>query len=174
MDKNKKNLSPDLKAVYDRVMNTKITPRPQAPPPAPTPQPPSTPPVPQEITPPEVKMPEATISTPPPPDTNRPQMVTETIPPKSSVDLSPVGPEPSSSDQPFLSSLPPRPLNAISSEPFVFSGGKSSSKETPEAHESTTPAPAHGAKLSSKIILGLFILFLVVYSFFWAKIFNLF
>ena len=202
MDPKQKNLSPELKAIYDRVMNTKITSRPQeATPaipgeqtqkPAPQEQPAAPPPQPAMNTPmlrtEVISAPEPTIaqqSTPPPPSLPEaaPVMPQEAplAPTKSSVDLSPIEPETTApaSSQGFLSSLPPRPLNSLSQEPFVFTAGKSDQpKNDKEKSESSAqPAekgPSAGGKISSKIIIGLLVVFLGVYSLFWAKMFGLF
>ncbi len=200
MDPKQKNLSPELKAIYDRVMNTKITSRPQEVTPAIPGEATQKPAQEQPITPPQ-----STVNTPilrtevietppaaPTPQQPTPEPVTmqaaptmpqeaPLAPTKSSVDLSPIEPETTApaSSQGFLSSLPPRPLNSLSQEPFVFTAGKSDQpKNDKEKSESSTqPAekgPSAGGKISSKIIIGLLVVFLGVYSLFWAKMFGLF
>lgn len=199
MDPKQKNLSPELKAIYDRVMNTKITSRPQEVTPAipgeqtqkPAQEQPITPPQPTVNTP---ILRTEVIETPPAPTPQHPTAEPVTMqakpvmpqeaplaPTKSSVDLSPIEPEATAPDssQGFLSSLPPRPLNSLSQEPFVFTAGKSDQpKNDKEKIESSTqPAektPSSGGKISSKIIIGLLVVFLGVYSLFWAKMFGLF
>ncbi len=200
MDPKQKNLSPELKAIYDRVMNTKITSRPQEVTPAIPGEATQKPAQEQPITPPQ-----STVNTPilrtevietppaaPTPQQPTPEPVTmqaapvmpqeaPLAPTKSSVDLSPIEPETTApaSSQGFLSSLPPRPLNSLSQEPFVFTAGKSDQpKNDKEKSESSTQpsekGPSAGGKISSKIIIGLLVVFLGVYSLFWAKMFGLF
>lgn len=185
--KSQKNLSPELKAVYDRVMNTKISARPGAPAPIPVGPRPATQNAPIPAVKPllqtEVISDAQQTATEPAPlqkpeQVTAPQVVQEPKP-ATAPDLSPIEPSQDSSST-FLSSLPPRPLNSISDQPFVFTGGKSTSpdpkKEEPKEEQKTdaTAAQAAPSKVSGKIIMGLLVVFLVVYSLFWAKIFNIF
>ena len=92
----------------------------------------------------------------------------------SSISYCPNG---SFSAQGFLSSLPPRPLNSLSQEPFVFTAGKTDQPKNDKNEATAQPAektPSAGGKISSKIIIGLLVVFLGVYSLFWAKMFGLF
>lgn len=195
MDPKQKNLSPELKAIYDRVMNTKITTRPQEAAPAipgeqtqePAQEQPASPPQPTVNTP---LLRTEVIETPPSPPQQptaepvamqaAPAMPQEASPQpaKSSVDLSPIEPESAPpSSQGFLSSLPPRPLNSLSQEPFVFTAGKTDQPKNDKNEATAQPAektPSAGGKISSKIIIGLLVVFLGVYSLFWAKMFGLF
>lgn len=190
--KSQKNLSPELKAIYDRVMNTKVSSRPQTP----TAQPqqaaqpsnnPSAKPIlkteiisntPLPAAPPQTENPAPQQAQHAPETTSQPSAIPEPQP-SNAPDLSPIE-APSDQSGPFLSSLPPRPLNSMSDQPFVFTGGKTTStppKETPQPdqkNETPQTDAKGGNRLSSKIIIGLLVVFLVVYSLFWAKIFNIF
>lgn len=152
-DSNKppQNLSPDLKQIYDRVMNTPANGGSATPPPPPASTPtPTTPPVasPQNQTVPPVA----------------PQ-------PKPSLEINPtISPQPpmqSAEPEPFLTSAPPRPLQgSVGVKSFAL--GKEKKAES-------SPAPA-GAKEEkkgmSKVLIAILIgIFFIAWSFFWVVFF---
>lgn len=155
MDDTNKNLSPDLKQAYDRVMNIPVggtTPpspaAPQAIPPAPTIPVPG-----PSITPPISGLSQTPPSSPPP--------VTEpSAPPQSE------GPH-----TPFLSSVPPHPVSETGT--FVFSD-KKGVNPAPAAHPDAVSVAKSGTKLSGPIIAVLITVLVIVWTVFWAKFFKIF
>lgn len=116
MDPKKQELTPELKQIYDRVMNTQVKP-------SPAPQ-------------------QAPTATPPPPQAQQAPNQT--------------------SQESFLSSVPPRPVTAAQS--FAFSG------KTAESQEAES-----GKKMDAgKIIAAGVVILVIVWAVFWAKFFELF
>lgn len=161
MDPKKQALTPELKQIYDRVMSTQVSGQQAA---ATT-----TPSTPQQTatTPPVVpSTPEPTTTLGDLASVTTPPVATPVVP----VSSAPVTPPPAPVDNTFLSSTPPRPL--ADTKPFVFSGKVEKPKE--EAHNDTVHAqPATGKKMSSKIIVMLVGVLVVVWGLFWAKFFGL-
>lgn len=141
MDKKQTNLSPELKEIYDRVMNTSAAPKP------------STPPTP----PPHVEAPSSAHPTPPS------QALHETPPaPHTSAGIT-MPSLPDSADQ-ALTSSPPRPVSiADGTKPFSFSGTASAPKE-----EAKPGGKKSGISLPILIVLG--IAFIAVWGVFWLVI----
>ncbi len=153
-DQNKppQNLSPDLKQIYDRVMNTpaKGGATPTPPPPAqaaPVPPQPKTP---------------ATDSQNPPSSVPAGQKVAA---PSDNPSIQPQPPiQSAETSQPFLTSAPPRPLQgSVGVKSFALGKDK---KEEPKAQ-------ASGEKkgLSKTLIIILAVIFFVAWSFFWVVFF---
>lgn len=157
MDSNKQNLTPELKAIYDRVMNTPVGSPPGGNPPAPG----STPPTP---TPPQPPTPSSS-QPPPPTPSEAPPVPTPATPPESAAPLP---------------SIPPRQIDTTD-KPFVFSA--SNKQETKqEKHDSEQPQPeaastneAPKKKLLSPPVMALGgVAFLILYAVIWLKIFKFF
>ena len=152
-DQNKtpQNLSPDLKQIYDRVMNT------PAAKPAPTAPAAMTPPA-IPTTPPATASPD--ISRPTPPAPPKPEVANPSVIPQSP--MANVAP-PTSND--FLSSTPPRPLQG-SVGVQSFSLGKDKKEET--KIDDVKPEKK-GISRSLIIILG--VVFFAAWTFFWVIFF---
>ena len=163
MDPKKQELNPELKEIYDRVMNTQVKSEgqpqsaPSQPPPA-TPQAPSAPP--------------GTVRNPAPP-------------PAGQSDLG--GATADAERDPFFSPPPQRaPSTAVSlhsqpgslapagagaqSAPFVFTGSKLTTSREPNASQSQTYT---NKKLSGPIIAVLVAVIIVAWALFWAKFFGI-
>ncbi|OIP57405.1 MAG: hypothetical protein COX79_00420 [Candidatus Levybacteria bacterium CG_4_10_14_0_2_um_filter_36_16] len=151
MDDKKQGLTPELKQIYERVMNTPAssTPAPAAQPVVPpqTPPPVTTPPQAQQAAP---LTPPPTIQTGPAPATN----INITLPPSPS----------------------PRALNDTgTSKPFVFSSDvKKPGGSQPVDTNRAVMAKKEGKKLSVKIIILLVVVLIIVWGVFWAKFFKFF
>ena len=145
MDQKNQNLTPELKQIYDRVMNTQVKQ-------PPTPAAASTGPIPApsnggQITPPTPQP----MAQPSPASTTQPSSL------------------PTNQPSGTLPSVPPRPLTD-DKKPFVFNGkveGEQNDTQ-PGTHA------AEGKKISgSVIVLGVAVL-IIVWGLLWAKIFGLF
>ena len=123
MDPKKQALTPELKQIYDRVMNTQVAGKtPAGPSPTPTTNIPNT---------------------PPPEASGQPNTA-----PLSNPAAAQTGVVPEPAAQPFLSSVPPRPV--ADTKQFVFTGKKI---ETPNASMGGAQVQVNGSKkLSGKII----------------------
>lgn len=148
MDQKKQNLTPELKEIYDRVMNTQVQNTPGAP------------------------MNGADAAKTPPIPENHPQntMAAPSMP-QATPNPTPVPPPPPTS-APAPSSAPnpaaPNPIGKSSN--FVFTGNKM----TTPAGTTTVQVNTGGKKISGMVIVGLVVVLLAVWAVFWAKIFGLF
>lgn len=143
--KKQQNLTPELKQIYERVMNTQVKKdEPQAP------------------------APQSTSSTTPPP-------AAPTIPvATSSTPTTPTVPQAPAQNEAFLSSVPPRPITD-SSKPFVFTGKAPKPEEhAQQPSGSPSATPTKSKKISTPIIAVLVIVLVVVWGVFWAKLLGLF
>ena len=175
MDSKKTNLTPELKEIYDRVMNTSAAPKaPAAPPPLPTtpaplvgaptltPPPtinpinaatsPQAPPMPQMPAAPTIGAPIDSPGMPPPP-----QM------PTMPTDLG----MPSPAEQ-ALSNTPARPL----SEGNTFSFNGVAHAPQPATATGAAVTPKKKAKISLPVLIVLGVVFIAVWGVFWAIIFG--
>ncbi len=156
---NKQNLTPELKEIYDRVMNTAAKPI--------TPQPAAS-------TPSALKPSEAAVS---PPAVSRPEAVPHAAPaatPEPVVDNPPsqdattqAGGAAVGESNEFLSSVSPRPLQDIGVKAFSFSGKKVTATTADEATPAATPAAKKGG-ISKPILITLIGVFIVIWSVTWA------
>ncbi len=144
--KKQQNLTPELKQIYERVMNTQVkkdTPQASA-----TPQP-------------------ATTTTTPPP-------ASPTTPPENTAPATPQTPQAPAQNEAFLSSVPPRPITD-SSKPFVFTGKAPKPEEhAQQPSGSPTATPTKSKKISTPIIVVLVVVLVIVWGVFWAKLLGLF
>lgn len=152
MDDKKQALTPELKQIYERVMNT-----PSASSAPTTPAPP-------------VVLPQT-----PPPAATAPSQTQQTIPatpPSAQTTTAPV-----TNTIPSLPSSQPRPLNDTgTSKPFVFTADvkKPGSTQQPIDTDRAVMAKKEGKKLSGKVIILLVVVLVIVWSVFWAKFFKFF
>lgn len=134
MDPKNTDLTPELKQVYDRVMNTQI------------------------------KTPESLSATPPSSQPSAPAP----LPSAPSQTPSTTPSNPTTGQDPFLSSLPPRPI--ADTKPFVFTGNKVT---THEENQSSRVKSSSSNKISVKIIGLVVVVLIVVWALFWTKLFGL-
>ncbi len=151
--KKQTNLTPELKEIYDRVMNTSAAPKPAA-----SPQSPSSP-----------------LASPTPPPT--PASPT-TPPPTSEPTMAPLGASPTTSPpgigmpntntaEEALTSSPPRPVSQVDgTKPFSFSGTASSTPATKDTSAKSLKKPV----ISMPILIVLGIAFVAVWAVFWLVI----
>jgi len=159
-DSNKapQNLSPDLKQIYDRVMNTPAKGG------SVTPPPPSTP----TSTPPPIATPTASPANPPQSVTVAPIVDNQ---PKPSAEINPtIPPQPpmqSVENEPFLTSAPPRPLQrSVGVKSFALG------KEKKEDSKPAIAGTATEKKGMSKVLIGILIgIFFIAWTFFWVVFF---
>lgn len=177
MDSKKTNLTPELKEIYDRVMNTSGTPVAKAV----TPQAPA-----QPVT-------TATSTEPNPPDTgmtNPPLSPTQTLTPQAApavpeqqapMPAQPSAPmpsmpslevptmqEPTPAEQ-ALSNTPARPV--AEGNTFAFNG--TAKNPTPPATTPTEVAKKKKAKISLPVIIVLGVVFILAWGIFWAIVLGL-
>lgn len=146
MDNKKTNLTPELKEIYDRVMNT-TAPQKAAPTPPPTPAQPN------PLTPPPTPPIHADIPSP----LNAPPAAAPVIPLQTPAEDA-------------LSSTPARPVSEIDNKAFSFSGTAST---PPAVSQTNKPASEKKeSKLSLPVLIVIGIVFLVVWGVFWAIIFG--
>ncbi len=145
MDPKKQDLTPELKQIYDRVMNTQVAGK-----------------TPAGLN----SAPDTPISSTPPTNTQSQSAATPLVNPT----ISQPGTTQESVSQPFLSSVPPRPI--ADTKPFVFTGKKIETSSTlPEGNQ----VQANGSKkMSGKIIAVSVGALIILWSVFWAKFFGLF
>lgn len=147
MDPKKQELNPELKEIYDRVMNTQAKSEAQ---------------------------PQSASSQPPPAAPQAPAAPPGTV-------LSPASPPPAgqsvlrgdtaeAKQDPFFSPQPQRSIT--DTKPFVFTGNKVTTPQTPYATQSQMN-PTSSKKVSGPIIAVLVVLLIVVWTLFWAKFFGL-
>lgn len=136
------DLSPDLKQIYDRVMNTPAKG-------APTPPPPTQPAA-------------------PPPNSTTPPPFTAVASPNPNAQKPPTPPTTTSEpeDQPFLTSAPPRPLQG-SIGVKSFSLGKENKESKPTANATSTDKKG----ISKTLIIILGVIFFAAWIFFWVVFF---
>lgn len=138
MDKKQTNLSPELKEIYDRVMNTSATPKPNV-----TPTPPTQ-------TPPQADKPSH-------PENQPAHAAAPSEMPKPGISMPSI---PDAADQ-ALTSSPPRPASTVDgTKPFSFSGTASTSKNDAKPGEKKS-------KISLPILIILGIAFIAVWGVFW-------
>lgn len=146
MDPKKQNLTPELKQIYDRVMNTQVKkPEPAAPVAAPT-----------------------TTTAP----NAAPQTPVAAANPNPTPTTAPQQPQPGGNvgNNAFLSSTPPRPLTG--DKTFVFTGNKMTTAQgTTEVH---APGTVAKKKISPPILIAGIVVGVVVWALIWAKVFGLF
>lgn len=145
MDPKKSNLTPELKEIYDRVMNTTATPK--TPPKAPT-----VPPAPKA-------------------DTQAPAMNSlNPTPTANAASLNSQQPTPA---EDALTNTPARPLS--SQNTFSFSGKAEPMPEAPSVSldETVGKKKKNQMKLSLPILIVLGIAFIVVWGLFWAVMFGI-
>jgi len=152
-NKTPQNLSPDLKQIYDRVMNTPATKSPSAPTtPAPV-TPPAVPPTPPTAA-------NRDMTHPTAPAMAKPEASNPSVIPQSP--MANVAP-PASND--FLSSTPPRPLQG-SVGVQSFSLGKDKKEET-----KTEDVKSEKKGISKSLIIILGVVFFAAWTFFWVVFF---
>lgn len=147
MDPKKQELNPELKEIYDRVMNTqaKSEAQPQS---APSQPPPATPQAPAA--------PPGTVRNPAPP------------PPVGQNILR--GATAEANQDPFFS--PPPQRSITDTKPFVFTGNKVTTPQAPYATQSQMNLTS-SKRVSGPIIAVLVVVLIVVWTLFWAKFFGL-
>lgn len=166
----KQNLSPDLKQIYDSIMNTPVKP-------GPTGNMSSTP-----LTSSPNGLNEA--SSPPPTSPSTPAMppLSSPVEPPAASTFTPSTlngvnpPSVSSSTPPLVNPLPsvePKPINNSSSTPFVFSSNQNGKKTTPNKTSNTAPHVPRGTPKLLFLLIPLGIIFLAVYAVFWMALFGL-
>lgn len=149
MDPKKQDLTPELKQIYERVMNTQVQKL--------APSPPSTTP---GTTPPAATS--APVSSPQPPIPNMPAGTPQAAQPPQA----PTTPQQGG----FLSSVPPRPLTDTQS--FAFTGNKVTTQPASQGHPQK--GIVEGKKISTPIIALLVVVLITAWGLFWAKFFGLF
>lgn len=174
MDSKKTNLTPELKEIYDRVMNTSggasavkatgaLPTTPATPPPANPLDPPSaTMPSPQPTTP----SPSAPIAPPQvgAPTTVNPTPVPPMTPPGGMPEMAPLQPN---AAEDALTSTPARPISEGNT--FAFSG---TAKPVPGMPGATPTKVKTKTKISLPIIIVLGVVFIIIWGVFWAIIFG--
>ncbi len=166
MDSKKTNLTPELKEIYDRVMNTSASTQAQ---PKATAEPlqPATPPPPTGTTAPSPATPQPTVSaTPPPPTVSAQPAATPVMPPPSSPSMPPM---PGTAED-ALSNTPPRPISEGNTFSYSGSTPSSSVMNAPQAAEAK--APKGKFKLTMPLLIGIGVVFIAVWGVFWAIIFG--
>lgn len=164
MDSKKANLTPELKEIYDRVMNTTGTPKPPAQPTTPaaaSPAPQSPPIQPQGM--PALNEP---LTPPPMPGPQQPPPVQPQFHGLQQPEPPPGAPSPA---EDALSSAPARPISQGGS--FSFSGGNVKGNNAPQ--NNTTSTVKKKALISKPILITLGLVFVAVWGIFWAIIFGL-
>lgn len=169
MDSKKANLTPELKEIYDRVMNTSGTPKPAAqnpqPPQQPLPQQNQMPQAPSMLQAPSMPSVGVPIQAPEVPVQNpNPQQPLQ----QPQLDSAPQMPGAPSVEAPTpaeeaLSSTPARPLNEGNT--FTFNG-----KEKPGAKPQEHPGEKKKMAISKPILVVLGLVFIAVWGVFWAII----
>ena len=151
MDNKKTNLTPELKEIYDRVMNTSAPQKPAPVPPQPNLSATTPPPI-------QIGIPNP-LNTPP---VNVPTMSTMPPPPDTSLN----GMTPAEN---ALSSAPARPVSEIDNKAFSFSG---TAPTPPPVPQTDKPVGKKESKMSLPVLIVIGIVFLVVWGVFWAIIFG--
>lgn len=141
--KKQQNLTPELKQIYERVMNTPVASQPTAQTPS---QPAQTPPV---TTQPDAVKPNVSAQTPPP----------------SPINQAPQTPNPAPPSTPPIN---PRPLTGGGNQ-FTFSSKTQEGQEVSK----TNISPKGKKGISAPIIGVLIVTLIAVWSLFWMKFFNL-
>lgn len=175
---NKQNLTPELKEIYDRVMNTAAKPVVPVPPTgskaatstigATTPEAPKTPAAEKPLT--------ATAATTPPVPINAPPTLPDVADQTATTQ---VGGDDAGSSGEFLSSVSPRPLQDIGVKSFSFSGKKVTATTADEINAKAADQTAGGgvpqAKkgISKPILIALMFVFIIVWAVFWAVFLGL-
>lgn len=146
MDPKKSNLTPELKEIYDRVMNTTATPK--TPPKAP--------------------------AAPPAPKADTTQTLSmDSLNPAPSVNTASLNPAPPTPAEDALTNTPARPLS--SQNTFSFSGKAEPMPEAPSVSldETAGKKKKNQMKLSLPILIALGIAFILVWGLFWAVMFGI-
>ena len=158
MDQKKQNLTPELKEIYDRVMNTQVQNAPGTPMNGNDAA--KTPPIPENH-------PQNTMTAPAAPQPSpvpNPSPVPPPPPPAAAQPAQPTQPATNATSNPAA----PNPIGKNSN--FVFTGNKM----TTPAGTATVQVNSGGKKISGMVIVGLVLVLLAVWAVFWAKIFGLF
>lgn len=180
MDAKKTNLTPELKEIYDRVMNTSASPQastpkatseplqPTAPKADPTPPPPPTPQ-------PQMPVAPATPNPAPPPPTAQPQMpaapVVDAPQPTAAAPVeNPSMPALPGSAEEALTSTPARPLSEGNT--FAFNGNTVNTAPPPKTEMNAGRTVKGKFKISIPMLLIAGLVFMVVWGVFWAIIFG--
>ncbi|MBF8250213.1 MAG: hypothetical protein HW400_814 [Candidatus Levybacteria bacterium] len=144
-------LDPKLREAYQRVMGTTI------------PTPPATPATPAQN---QTPSPAAEPTTPPPPQIQPEPIPTPDIEP-------PIQPEPFSIPQPAIDPNPqPIPAGGQTSDPAVPAQPNSNFVQM-NSEVPTAPSQNFASGIMMPILFGIVgLIFLVIYTFFWTKIFN--
>lgn len=158
--KKQQSLTPELKQIYERVMNTQVSPNtpPAAPVQTATPTPsPVTPPVSAPVTPsqPMPSQPVPEIPTAPP--------VTQPIA---------NNPAPNSTPAQNLGGIAQKPLSA-NPQPFTFSNKAPSPTQAANPNQPFSATTKPKKKMSGMIIGALVVVLVAVWTLFWIKFFNL-
>lgn len=167
MDSKKTTLTPELKEIYDRVMNTTGASQPQKPAPA-DPTPPSSSPPPitlNQLDPAKTPPP---VLTPPPRIDPMPQALQNPTIPPPPAPASPQMPSLSPADQ-ALTNTPLKPVT--DGNTFAFNGATTDPKQqqAPQAPQANAPAPEKKkSKISLPILIAVGAVFLIVWGVFWA------
>ncbi|OGH18619.1 MAG: hypothetical protein A2868_02545 [Candidatus Levybacteria bacterium RIFCSPHIGHO2_01_FULL_40_15b] len=147
MDPKKQELNPELKEIYDRVMNTQAKSEAQSQ---------SAPPQPLQTT-----------SVPTPVKQAAPFANAENAP--TAVSAPPAGGAPPGTV--WNPAPQPGSFASAQSAPFVFTGNKVTTPQTPHATQSQTNL-ASSKKISGPIIVVLVVILIVMWALFWAKFFG--
>lgn len=165
MDTKKTNLTPELKEIYDRVMNTsntsQVTPKATAEPLQPSVAPIGAPNAPSPT------VPQPVAATPQPSVSAQPAATAPVMPPPTA---SPSMPPMPGTAEDALSNTPPRPI--AEGNTFSFSGSAPSSSIMNAPQAAAAKAPKGKFKLSIPVLIAIGIVFIVVWGVFWAIIFG--
>lgn len=172
MDSKKTNLTPELKEIYDRVMNTKgaaVAPASTTPPPTaiPTPQPVTAIPTPQAGMPP-IGQPSATPPMPSLGGINQPPPPAQPLAPPPGMPAAPEMPSLGTNAEQALTSTPARPISEGNT--FSFNGGDIKPTASPSAPADATKKKP---KISLPLLIVLGVVFIVVWGVFWAIVLGL-
>lgn len=161
-NKKQANLSPELKEIYDRVMNTSS-------PQATSSEKGTAPQTTVASPPPPTSPPSSPLSTPPPPAPTAPKMTPPPLPDT-----------PEATPESALSSTPPRAISDIGSKPFSFSGTakplapvKEEVKAEKKEGEENVTEEKKKSSFSMPLLIGLGVLFIAVWGIFWAVLLGI-
>ena len=169
MDTKKTNLTPELKEIYDRVMNTSATPQTSTPKATAEPFQPSVPPPPvQPAT--STNLPPQPNAAATPPTGAAPQQQSATTPASPAMPPieAPSMPSMPASAEEALTSTPARPLNEGNT--FSFSGNTPTSAIMNAPQAAAAKAPKGKIKLTVPLLIGIGVVFIAVWGVFWAII----
>lgn len=158
--KKQQNLTPELKQIYERVMNTQVSPNTPTAPPAQTT---ATNPAMQTATP-----------TMPQPMQSQPVPEIPTMPPAANPTVQPVTGNPMQNPTPTqdLGGIAQKPLSA-NPQPFTFSNKAPSPTQAANPNQPFAATIKPKKKMSSMIIGVLVVVLIAVWTLFWIKFFKL-